>query len=483
MIDFKKKLEEEENINNNDFFEEDAFVKKRKRKISNTTIFIIVIVLLFSSQVIISSSGNNSWLDDFNIFNKIKHLAPSLDKKLAGESDDRINVLLLGMGGEGHDGAFLTDTIMLASFKPSTQEASLISFPRDIVSPVSNWRKINSLNAYAEAANPGSGGEATRTSMAELLQINIDYYVRVDFSAFEKIIDEVGGVEITVENSFTDYSYPILGREDNPDYYSRFENLSFKAGKQKMNGETALKYARSRHAAGIEGSDYARARRQQLLIEAVKNKLLSAGTLLNPVTLTKLINEFNKNVSTNLEVWEILRLWDLGKNIEREKIINFVLNDAPDNYLISSRGEDGAFILLPKSGNFNDIRSLVKNIFPEENLISENKKSSIDSISGTSTLVVLNGTWVTGLAGRKSALAKQAGFEIIEVANAPERDYQESIIYDLSSGEKKKELKSLEALLGAKKSNSIPEWLVDYQVSSSTPDLVLILGTNADTQY
>lgn len=483
MIDFKKKLEEEENINNNDLSKEDVFAIKRKRKISNTTIFIVVIVLLFSSQVIFSSSDNHSWFDDFNLFSKIKHLAPSLDKKLAGENNDRINVLLLGMGGEGHDGGSLTDTMMLASFKPSIHEASLISFPRDLVSPVSNWQKINSINAYAEAANPGSGGEKTKNSLAELLQTDIHYYVRVDFSAFEKIIDEIGGVEIAVENSFTDYQYPILGREDNPDYYSRFETLSFKAGKQKMNGKTALKYARSRHAAGVEGSDYARARRQQLLIEAVKNKLLSAGTLLNPVTLTKLINEFNKNVSTNLEVWEILRLWELGKNIERENIINFVLNDAPDNYLISSRGEDGAFILLPRSGNFNDIRSLVKNIFPEENLVSEKKTSSIETISGTSTLVVLNGTWIAGLAGRKSALAKQSGFEIIEVANAPERNYEESIIYDLSSGEKKKELKSLENLLGAKSSKSIPDWLVNYQVSSSTPDLVLILGTNADTQY
>lgn len=483
MIDFKKKLEEEENINNDDLFsEEDVFIKKKKRKVSNTIIFILVIIAVFSSQVIISSSGNSSWLDNLNFFNKIKHLSPSLDKKLIGENDDRINILLLGMGGEGHDGAFLTDTIMLASFKPSTQEASMISFPRDLVSPVSNWRKINSINAFAEMAEPGSGGNVTRDSIAKLLDTNIDYYIRVDFKAFENIIDELGGIELTVENSFTDYRYPIRGQEDNPNYYARFENLSFKAGKQKMNGKTALKYARSRHAYGLEGSDFARAKRQQLVIEAVKNKLLSAGTLLNPVTLTKLVNEFNKNISTNLEIWEILRLWELGKNIQKENIVNFVLNDAPDNYLISSRGEDGAYILLPRSGNFNDIRSLFKNIFPEENSIN-NEKTTIDSISGTSTLVVLNGTWVTGLAGRKSALAKQAGFEILQVANAPERNYQDSIVYDLSFGEKNKELKSLEKLLGAKKSNSIPEWLTDYRVSSSSPDLVLILGNNADTQY
>ncbi len=482
MIDFKKKLEEEEGLDSDNFLSEDLPVQKKRRKISNFFILIIVISLVFSGRVIMSSPGASSWLENNNFFNKIKHLAPSLDKKLAGEKDDRINVLLLGMGGEGHDGAFLTDTIMLASLKPSTNEVSLISFPRDLVSPTNNWRKINSINAYAEYKESSSGGEKTMESMAELLQIDIHYYLRMDFNGFSKIIDEIGGVDIVVENSFTDYLYPIDGQENNPNYYSRFETLTFKAGKQHMDGETALKYARSRHASGVEGSDYARARRQQLLIEAVKNKLLSAGTLLNPVTLTKLASQLNKNITTNIEIWEALRFWDLGKNIEKENIINFVLNDAPNNYLVSSRGEDGAFILLPKSGNFSDIRNLVKNIFPEENKqIAE--KEVIKRISGTSSVVVLNGTWITGLAGRKSAIAKEAGFEIIQVANAPERRYDKSIIYDLSDGEKESALKALKDLINANSSNSLPDWAKDYEVNGLKPDLILVLGVEADTDY
>lgn len=106
-----------------------------------------------------------------------------------------------------------------------------------------------------------------------------------------------------------------------------------------MNGSTALKYARSRHALGIEGSDFARAKRQQLLIEAVKNKLLSRQTLLNPSVLSKLVEEFNQDISTNLNVWEIIRLWNLTKDIKNEQVINKVLSDAPNGLLSPSIGK------------------------------------------------------------------------------------------------------------------------------------------------
>jgi len=488
MIDFKKRLEEEEGLDYNQEITENKnlegfSVSKKRKRFSNVLIFLIVISLIFSGKIIMSSPGANQWLEQNSFFSKIKHLAPSLDKTLAGEDEDRINILLLGMGGEGHDGAFLTDTIILASLKPSTKEASLISFPRDLVSPTNGWRKINSINAFAEANEPGSGSQKVIEEMSELLDTKIDYYVRLDFSGFAKIIDEIDGIEIEVENSFSDYMYPIDGEEDNPNYYARFEHLRFEAGKQTMDGKTALKYARSRKGTGVEGSDYARARRQQLVIEAVKNKLLSAGTLLNPVTLSKLANQLNKNVSTNLEIWEALRLWEFAKDIQRENLINFVLNDAPDNYLVSSRGEDGAFILIPKSGNFSDIRALVKNIFPEAEQEIQIKSTAIKTISGTSSLAVLNGTWVAGLAGRKSAIAKQAGFEIFEVANAPERNYNKTILYDLSDGEKKEAIKMLKDILDAQESSSFPSWIEDYKFSSSSPDLILVLGTDADNDY
>lgn len=477
MVDFKQKLEEEERIKQtsaNPSQAEGIILKgKRKRFTVYTTGFIIV-VLILTGKVLISSQNSSTWFSD-NLFNRLIHFSD--DKKLKGEENDRINILLLGMGGEGHDGAYLTDTIMLASFRPSTNQASLISFPRDLVSPVSGWQKINSINAYAEQKEPGSGGLATQESFSSLLQIPIDYYVRIDFNGFINIIDELGGVEVNVENTLDDYSYPIMGQEDNPSYYSRFEHLHIEAGPQIMDGQTALKYARSRHGVGGEGSDFARARRQQLVIEAVKNKLLSAKTLLNPVMLAKLSEQFSLNVSTNLSTWEALRLWDIVKNIDRSEIISQVLSDAPDNLLVSGTGDNGAYILTPRSGNFSTIRSLVQNIFL---LNPPTGKELVNKITDNSRVIILNGTWVAGLAGKTSTVLKEADFQVLQVGNAAARDYSSSLIFDLSEGKRKDSLDVLRRLTTATVSETNPAWLNDYRVSSSTPDFILIIGNDAN---
>ena len=442
----------------------------------------IVIGLIFSGKVLISSQNGTDWFSGTGFFDKLKHLVPISDKTLKGEENDRVNVLLLGMGGEGHDGAYLTDTMMLASFQPSTKQISLISIPRDLVAPVSNWQKVNSINAYAEKDNPGGGGEATAKAFAELLQTPIDYYIRVDFDGFSNIINELGGIEINVENVLDDYSYPIFGREDNPNYYSRYEHLRIEKGLQTMDGSLALKYARSRHALGSEGSDFARARRQQLILEAVKNKLLSSKTLLNPVMITKLVNELSKSISTNLNTWEVLRFWEMFKNVDRSQIINKVLSDAPDGLLISGTGENGAYILTPRSGNFSEVRNLVKNIFitsPAGSVMTPVKK--IVKITDAAQVVILNGTWIGGLAGKTAVILEQSGFVISKIGNAPERNYTQTIVYSLATSTvKEKSLKTLEALTGATHFSDSPAWINDYLAASTPPDFLLIIGTDAN---
>lgn len=477
MVDFKQKLEEEDKrLGRTDYLAPEGILlksKKRKRFTVYASAFIII-GLIFAGRVLMSSQSAGEWFGG-NLFNRLAHFSP--DKQLKGEEDDRINILLLGMGGEGHDGAYLTDTIMLASFKPSTKQVALISFPRDLVSPVSNWQKINSINAYAEQKEAGSGGPTTMAAFSELLQIPIHYYVRVDFNGFIDIVDQLGGIEVSVENTLDDYSYPILGEEDNPNYYSRFEHLHIEAGRQTMSGSLALKYARSRHAAGSEGSDFARARRQQLVLEAIKDKLLSAKTLLNPVMITKLTEQFSKNISTDVSPWEALRLWDIAKDIDRSQIINQVLSDAPDNLLVSGRGENGAYILTPRSGNFSAIRKMSQDIFLA-NPPADAEQPALTA-PGTS-VVVLNGTWINGLAGKASATLEGAKFEVLEVGNASQRDFSKSTVYDLSGGTKKDSLQTLQSITGATAAYDSPSWLTDYRSASQTPDFILIVGTDSD---
>ncbi len=484
MIDFKQKMEEEEKRARrlSDDSEEIIIPNKRRKRIVTYIIAIVAVGLIFSGKILISSQNGTDWFSGTGFFSKLKHLVPSSDKMLKGEGDDRINILLLGMGGEGHDGAYLTDTIMLTSFQPSTKQISLVSIPRDLVSPVSNWQKVNSINAYAEKANPGSGGEATAKAFTELLQTPIDYYIRVDFSGFSNIIDELGGIQVNVENTLDDYSYPILGQEDNPNYYSRYEHLHIEKGLQTMDGSLALKYARSRHAAGGEGSDFARAKRQQLVLEAVKDKLLSSKTLLNPVMITKLVNEFSKDISTNLNAWEVLRLWEMFKDVDRAQIINKVLSDAPDGLLVSGTGENGAYILTPRSGNFSEVRNMVKNIFTASSTETiTNSTRTIARINDDAKVIVLNGTWVSGLAGKTAVILEQSGFTVSKTGNSPERDFAQTTVYNLATTTiKEKSLKTLKSLTGATQSYDLPAWASEYQNASSTPDFLLIIGTDAN---
>ncbi len=470
-----ERLENRNQLHDNELFLAD----KKKKRFTVYIVTTIVIGLVFSGKIIMSSPSATSWIPGINFFNKLKKLVPIADKLLIGEDIDRINIMLLGMGGENHDGGYLTDTMMVTSLKPSTKQVAMISIPRDLTAPVSGWRKINSINAYAEKETPGSGSDVTTKAVSELFQIPITYYVRVDFSGFERIIDELGGVEVNVENEFDDYTYPVKGREDNPDYYSRFEHLHFDTGLQKMDGARALKYARSRHALGPEGSDFARARRQQLLLEAVKDKLLSRQTLLNPVVLTKLLTEFNKDVSTNLTTWEMIRLWDLFKDTKRDQIINKVLSDAPDGYLISGKGQDGAYILTPRSGNFSEIENMVQTIF-ETNYIAPEKK--VEPISESSKVFIANGTWVTGLASKTATTLTEYNFETSGTGNAVERNYEQTVIYDLSAGAKNESLIALKKLTGATQAFNSPAWLEEYKSGEKESDFLIILGTDANKQ-
>ncbi len=501
MIDFKKKIEEDEQQgervapSNN---QNNLLLNRRNKRISTYTIVIIVLVIIFAGRVLMSSISANDWFNN-EIFNNFKHLIPSTDRSLAGEKNDRINVLLLGIGGPGHDGSYLTDTIILLSLKPSSRQVSLISIPRDLVTPVNNWEKINTIDAYAEVKYPGQGGKITAQTIGKLLHIPIQYYARVDFGGFVKIINQLGGIRVNVVNTLDDYQYPIIGQEKNPDYAARYEHLHISKGPQSMDGSVALEYVRSRHAAGIEGSDFARARRQQLILEAVRNKLFSAQTLLNPIIITKVIKELNKNVSTNLNVWEILKIWNLFKNVNHKQIITKVLSNAPNNFLVAGVGQNGAYVLTPRSGNFKNIVNFVQNIF-STNLNTSSLTGP--TISDQASVVVLNGTWISGLASKNAVLLEQAKFKVLNITNALSRDNRQTTVYDLTYGKRKKSLAILEKITGARESFQQPAWLSKYKkeatttniinINSSTPqkinsqqvniypNFVVVLGTSAD---
>jgi len=175
-------------------------------------------------------------------------------QQLQGEADGRVNILLIGMGGTGHKGGLLTDTIMVLSIKPEAKQAALLSIPRDLYVPIpgAGSAKINSAHALGEQRETGTGPALAKSVVGTVLDLPIHYYIRVDFAGFTKLIDAVDGLDINVEKAIADPFYPDERTEGYAPFY-------LKAGPKHMDGKLALKYARSRETT----SDFDRARRQQ----------------------------------------------------------------------------------------------------------------------------------------------------------------------------------------------------------------------------
>lgn len=194
--------------------------------------------------------------------------------------------------------------------------------------------------------------------------------VRVDFGAFERAVQAVEGITINVDDSFTDCDYPVEGQENNPDYSLRFKCVSFKKGLQTMNPEQALEFVRSRHAFGNEGSDLARAKRQQKVIMAIRDKALTVQTLTNPRRIMDLINSVGNSVQTEgIDFSQLGEFYALAQGVDSNKVRNVVLSDSdqysPKDSVLLKVGDPnlygGAFVFIPKAGegNFKEIQNYV----------------------------------------------------------------------------------------------------------------------------
>ncbi len=348
---------------------------------------------------------------------------------LEGQKDDRINILLLGMGGQGHDGPYLTDTIILVSIKPSTNEIAMISIPRDLGVTIPGYgiKKINHANAFGEAEKPGWGAAKATEIIEKTFEIDIQYYGRIDFAAFEQMIEEVDGITVNVEKSFVDLEYPAPNEQ--------FQTVSFQKGIQVMDGKTALTYARSRHGNNGEGSDFARSKRQQQILLALKEKVLSTQTLTNPIKIKNIIETLDTHITTNMEFSDMLALLKLAKELDTSNIIRLTIDDSEGGYLTSGS------TLLPKSGTFDGINYAIKHIFDDEAEVIPPNISVIEDttpdqkttvITDTINIAVLNGTWHVGLAARVKKTIEEKNIPITTVGNTNTRPIIKSGIYVLN---------------------------------------------------
>ncbi len=302
------------------------------------------------------------------------------DKKISlKKNDDRINILLLGIGGGKHQGPNLSDTIIFASIDPKNKKVTLVSIPRDLWVP-KLAAKINTAYAFGQKQGKGGGLRLAKATVADILNQPIDYGIRLDFAGFVKAVDIVGGLDIEVEATLDDFEYPIPGKEEDPcdqpeqeleklataesqleAFPCRYEHVHFDAGLIHMDGETALTFVRSRHAEGQEGTDFARSKRQEKVIQAFKEKVFSAGTFLNPIKVLSLLDVFEGSIDTDIideEIDDFIKLAQKMKNAQTRSIILDAGDEKQNregllvNPLITEEFRN-QWVLIPRAGNGN----------------------------------------------------------------------------------------------------------------------------------
>ncbi len=382
------------------------------------------------------------------------------ERNLTGETGDRVNILLLGIGGQGHDGPQLTDTIILLSYKPSTKQLALLSIPRDLAVEIPGYgfRKINAVNAYAEANAPGTGGRTTADAIGKLFNIDIPYYVRVDFAGFTNVVDELDGVLVHVDRSFTDSEYPAP--------HNLYQIVSFKEGWQQLNGDRALIYARSRHGSNGEGSDFARSKRQQKILTALKEELLTSGVLTNPGKVGRLFSIVAAHVQTNISSQEILQFAGIARDINPDAMIHRTL-EPEANGVLHVCTTCTAYMLVPANNKYDEVRTLVADIFKQapsatETSLLPTPTTEKPSTPQYNTLVeIQNGTTLAGFATKAANAIRTHGFIASRISNAESTAYERTVIYDLTGGARSKELGTLRTLLDADVSVTLPEWFAE----------------------
>ena len=278
--------------------------------------------------------------------------------------NNHVNILFLGIAGEDRDGPNLSDSIVVVSYNLKTNHLTTISIPRDVWSETLH-DKINSAYAYGEAKKKGAGFILAKAEVETIISQPIHYAAAIDFDQFEELINFLDGVDVNVENSFVDKEFPIAGQENDlcnndPEYKCRYETISFTKGLTHMNGKIALKFVRSRNSQDSEGTDFSREKRQQKVIEAIKNKLIAFAKKPNLDNYKKLYDLSDKLVKrdiNNQQIAIILKDITFKRNLKQEKIVlseDFFVN--PETNL---EKYDGLWVLIPKNNNIKFVQDYI----------------------------------------------------------------------------------------------------------------------------
>ena len=274
----------------------------------------------------------------------------------AGLRSDRINIVLFGIGGDNHPRHDqLADSIMFVSLKPSTKQAAVVSVPRDL------WVRIGAYGSHrinyahevgGQSGYPGAGPGLLCDTVARVFNQPVHAFVRVDFSAFEKLIEDVGGVDVYCQRGFYDYLF----------------HDGFSQGWHHLGGKRALAYARYRYVIGPEGDNFARELRQQQVVSALRGKLqrLSPQSALQ---FFQAATTLSNATETNLTTGQMVTLYRLFHDVRPQNIRHVSLKPLTEIFEVTRLAEPGEAVRVP-NGDYSAVRGLAANIFGSEQQIS-----------------------------------------------------------------------------------------------------------------
>lgn len=369
----------------------------------------------------------------------------------------RVTILLMGLDYRDWEGQgpSRTDTMILFTLDPVAETAGMLSIPRDlwVNIPDFGYGKINTAHYLGDAYNlPGGGPGLAMSTVSQFLGVPINYYVVVDFTAFERFIDQIGGIEVDVPETIT------------VDPLGPHNTVTLEPGPQVLDGPTALAYARNRDTAG---SDFDRAQRQQEVILAIRNRILSLDMLPNLIdNAAALYQNLSAGVRTNMTLQEIIQLAWLAQKVKSQDIQHAAIGS---NEVTITMSPDGLDILQPDP---DAIRALRDQVFASNTAIGPTTNVTGDPQelmqAESAAVSVLNGTNTPGLASETTDYLKSKKLNVVLTGNATELT-PNTIIIDYKG--KPYTVQYLVGLMGIQ-----PENIYSRYDPNSEVDIAIILG-------